>query len=284
MENYANACSASEAGVRYGLFTIYPFLMRKLKLPVLFNPYRPLDENIDIAATVPKCFKHCILDSGVFSLIYGAAREYAKERKFMELWYDEYARYVAEHNIDAVVVEYDCQKILGVETAWNYRRRLSRDLPNHRIMHVVHLEDKYEGLLKIVDFTDYLGVPVSEWRANRRATYVSDIQRICNIAKARKPDIDIHLLGCTEPRLIRACRFCTSCDSTSWLRMVRYGSLNGYRRRNLSKSLLQKTKETIPHICAKFKKTDRSEDILAEIYLSAKIHRSIYQTWFGDQS
>ena len=43
----------------------------------------------------------------------------------------------------------------------------------------------------------------------------------------KKPEIDIHLLGCTELAMLHECRFCTSADSTTWVGGKRFGFIEG---------------------------------------------------------
>lgn len=64
---------------------------------------------------------------------------------------------------------------------------------------------------------------------------------ITHYIKNKKPEIDIHLLGCTDFKIIRENNFCTSADSTSWLSGVKYGYFNdGIKKehiRNFKRSL-----------------------------------------------
>lgn len=63
--------------------------------------------------------------------------------------------------------------------------------------------------------------------ANREIEIISQqnaIKRyLTHYIKNRKPEIDIHLLGCTDVKMIAQNSFCTSADSTSWLSGVKYG-------------------------------------------------------------
>mgnify|MGYP000591052468 CR=1 FL=1 len=88
---------------------------------------------------------------------------------------------------------------------------------------------------------DYIAVSVPEWRIVKPATHKQDIRYITHYIKNKKPEIDIHLLGCTDFKIIRENNFCTSADSTSWLSGVKYGYFNdGIKKehiRNFKRSL-----------------------------------------------
>lgn len=67
--------------------------------------------------------------------------------------------------------------------------------------------------------------------------------------KDMMPEIDIHLLGCTDFKIIRENNFCTSADSTSWLSGVKYGYIDdGYRKehiRNFKRSLFNEREQQV---------------------------------------
>ncbi len=98
-----------------------------------------------------------------------------------------------------------------------------------------------KGLDRLIEFADYIAVSVPEWRIVKPATHKQDIRYITHYIKNKKPEIDIHLLGCTDFKIIRENNFCTSADSTSWLSGVKYGYFNdGIKKehiRNFKRSL-----------------------------------------------
>ena len=57
-------------------------------------------------------------------------------------------------------------------------------------------------------------------RALKQKNYT---QKIAHYIKNKKPYIDIHLLGCTENKILKELSFCSSADSTSWQQVNRYG-------------------------------------------------------------
>ena len=125
-----------------------------------------------------------------------------------------------EGEFKGTVVEVDCQKVLGVEKAWEFREKMKTDLPNNRQINVFHKEDGQKGLDRLIEFSDYIAISVPELRAIGKKSYT---EKLANYIKNKKPEIDIHLLGCTENKLLKNLNFCSSADSTSWASINRYG-------------------------------------------------------------
>lgn len=215
-----------ELGVSYGLYTAFPFVERMLfgkgKSPIM--PLRWMkNPSIDIPRYCAQSLKHCIQDSGLFTLMFGALKGKHDERMISQ-WYDKLVEFTLQHSNGATCVEVDCQKVLGVEKAWEFRERMKNDLPNNRIINVFHLEDGQKGLDRLIEFSEYIAISVPELRVFNKKKYVHDL---ATYIKRRKPNIDIHLLGCTEKAILQECRFCTSADSTTYIAGKRYGFLGG---------------------------------------------------------
>lgn len=226
--------AVEKLGVRYGLYTCFPFVERmvfgKGKAPIM-----PLKWMTDPAKELPKVIvdklRHVIQDSGLFTLMFGA-RAGQKNEELVNKWYDGLVEFTLNHGLPVTCVEVDCQKILGVEKAWEFRERMKRDLPNNRIINVFHMEDGQKGLDRLIEFSEYIAISVPELRFANKKNYVYTIAKYI---KRRKPEIDIHLLGCTELETMRQCRFCTSCDSSTWTIGKRYGFIEGRHIRNIKK-------------------------------------------------
>ena len=218
--------AVEKLGVRYGLFTCFPFVERmvfgKGKAPIM-----PLKWMTNPAVELPKVItdkmRHVIQDSGLFTLMFGA-RAGQKNEELVNKWYDNLVEFTLGHGQPVTCVEVDCQKILGVEKAWEFRERMKRDLPNNRIINVFHLEDGQKGLDRLIEFSEYIAISVPELRFANKKNY---IYTLAKYIKRKKPGIDIHLLGCTELEAMRTCRFCTSCDSSTWTIGKRYGFIEG---------------------------------------------------------
>ncbi len=213
-------------GVRYALYTCFPFVERMVfgngKSPIMTLRWMQ-NPSIDIPQNCFKTMRHTIQDSGLFTLMFGS-RKGKKDEQLVHKWYDAMVEFTLQHHQPVTCVEVDCQKILGVEKAWELRERLRKDLPNNRIINVFHLEDGEHGLDRLIEYSDYIAISVPEMRIAGKKSYVPKLARYI---KEKKPNIDIHLLGCTELSLLRQCRFCTSSDSTTYICGKRYGYLNG---------------------------------------------------------
>lgn len=203
-------------GVRYFLYTAFPFVertaIRTAKAPIM--PMRWMQNPaIEIPANICKHAKHCIQDSGLFTLMFGACAG-KKDETIVNRWYDGLVDYTLSHGLPVTCVEVDCQKILGVEKAWEFRERMRHDLPNNRLINVFHIEDGQKGLDRLIEYSDYIAISVPELRKTKRKDYVVTLAKYI---KSKKPSIDIHLLGCTDLTMLHNCRFCTSADSTSYV-------------------------------------------------------------------
>lgn len=230
--------AAEILGVRYGLYTCFPFVERMVFDKGL-SPIMPLKGMKDPLREIPKNINshmiHTIQDSGLFTLMFGA-RKGKKDEALVNKWYDCMIEYTLTHGQPVTCVEVDCQKVLGVEKAWEFRERIKKDLPN-RIINVFHLEDGQKGLDRLIEFSDYIAISVPELRIAGKKDKVPTLARYI---KSRKPSIDIHLLGCTELELLRSCRFCTSADSTTYIAGKRFGYLKGRHIRRIKTEEVQR--------------------------------------------
>lgn len=204
------------SGIRYSLFTVFPFLAEQVGVKPL--KFKTCTDNSPIY--LQNTGRHCIMDSGLFTLMFGAHAG-KRDAAFVEKWYRLLVDYVHRIGFQGTTVEVDCQKILGVEAAWRYRRRMKQDLQNRQI-NVFHIEDGQKGLDEMIEFSDYIAISLPELRALGKKNHA---ESLANYIKAKKPSIDIHLLGCTENKLLQNLSFCTSADSTAWQTVNRYGAL-----------------------------------------------------------
>lgn len=205
------------AGSKYSLFTIFPFLCDQFNIK---HGYQ--NKGLTYAEVATNNFensKHCIQDSGLFSLMFGSYKG-EKSEKFIIDWYEKLVETTLTGQYKGTVVEVDCQKVLGVKKAWELRKRMKTDLPNNRQINVFHKEDGQKGLDEMIEFSDYIAISVPELRALKQKNYT---ERIAYYIKNKKPEIDIHLLGCTENKMLRDLSFCSSADSTSWVSLNKYG-------------------------------------------------------------
>lgn len=225
MEKYSYSRIAKECGVHYVLFTVFGFICHKFNLKSIGDI--PKCDHIDTVKYLQNNFKHVIMDSGLFTLMFGA-QSGKKDKKFLEKWQNSLIEFVQNRNLSCTVVEVDCQKVLDPQSAWEFRKKLRDALPNNRQINVFHLEDGQKGLDRMIEFSDYMAISVPEIRIHRRKTYKEDVYQLSQYIKNKKPDIDIHLLGCTEKAILKKCHFCTSSDSTSYQSTGRYNTLDGF--------------------------------------------------------
>lgn len=212
-------------GVRYSLYTAYPYISK-----MVFNGKKAIElPQRGLPALIESKQLHVIQDSGLFTLMFGAKKG-KKDASLMNKWYDALVEFTLTNAKQATVVEVDCQKVLGVEAAWDFRTRMKKDLPNNRIINVFHLEDGKKGLDRLIEYAEYIAISVPELRFAGKKNYVSHISKYI---KTKKPSIDIHLLGCTELELLKNNRFCTSCDSSSFLSAQMYGTIKDKHIRNI---------------------------------------------------
>ena len=124
------------SGINYSLFTVFPYIAPKLGI----KPLKMKTCTIESTAYLNKASKHSIMDSGLFTLMFGA---HAGKRtpKEIDIWYNSLIEFVLENNIKSTCVEVDCQKVLGIEAAWSYREKMKLNLPNNRLINVFHKED-----------------------------------------------------------------------------------------------------------------------------------------------
>jgi len=206
------------SGVRYSLFTVFPFIAHHLGV----KPMKMKTCTNESAKFLGEFSKHSIMDSGLFTLMFGAHAGNRTQHE-IQIWYHALTNFVLENKVKSTCVEIDCQKILGTEAAWKYREKIKHELPNNRIINVFHKEDGQKGLDRLIEFSDYIAISVPELRALKQKKFTNSI---AHYIKNKKPSIDIHLLGCTENKLLKELNFCSSADSTSWQQVNRYGHLS----------------------------------------------------------
>ena len=267
-------------GVNYGLFTCFPFVERMVFEKAL-APIMPLKDMlnpaIDIPTKITTEMRHTIQDSGLFTLMFGA-RKGKKDEALINRWYDGLVEFTLNHGMNCTCVEVDCQKVLGVEKAWEFRERIAKDLPNNRIINVFHIEDGQKGLDRLIEYSNYIAISVPELRHANKKNYVYPLAKYI---KSKKPDIDIHLLGCTELALLKQCNFCTSADSTTWVGGKRFGFIKG---NHISTIKTDKVREMVgSEIYDQIIAYNKKEYNTNFLCLSVKLLKEEYQRAAGNQ-
>ena len=274
--------AAISLGIVYSLYTAYPWLERRIfdkpKSPLMPLKWQKLgDTSVLIPEFICKTSKHSIQDSGLFTLMFGSQKSATKDEALITKWYDNLVDFTLKHGMPVTCVECDCQKILGVEKAWEFRERMRKDLPNNRIINVFHLEDGWKGLDRLIEYSDYIAISVPEMRFAGKSQLVPSLARYI---KTKKPNIDIHLLGCTELSLLEECRFCTSCDSTTWITGKRFGYQKGrYRRALKHEKILELVTPEKWNIISKYNNPENTDFLCA----STEIYKQEYEHIAGPQ-
>ena len=276
----ADTLALDLANVKYRLFSVYKFI--KSKDP---NSDFRLKNHKWLFESTQNC-RHIIQDSGLFTMMFGSDRHKKVSHKDLENWQEKMIQFTRQNNLNVTVVECDCQKLAGVDLAWELRRKLKKQLPNNRILNVFHLEDGKQELDRLIDFSEYLAIPVPELRIHRKGTYKKEVHTLAKYIKMRKPSIDIHLLGCTETNMLKQNRFCSSSDSSSWLSMVRYGYIEGRHSNSIKK---ERFDEAIKEVECEIEKKGLlfggvMKKWIAMNMISARRTRDKYEQAAGDQS
>lgn len=231
------------ADYKYSLFTAFPFICDELGIKHGFPNYGFTYK--DVISLNQNNSYHSIQDSGLFSLMFGKFSG-VKNIDTLNKWFDKLTEITLINEFKGTVVEVDCQKLFGVEKAWEFRYKMKEILKHNRIINVFHKEDGQKGLDRLIEFSDYIAISIPELRAIRKKNFA---ENIAHYIKNKKPSIDIHLLGCTENKLLKELNFCSSSDSTSWVSINRFGWFKyndgsktiGIKKSNINKSHLLKT-------------------------------------------
>lgn len=273
------------SGIKYSLFTVFPFIAHRVGI----KPMKMKTCTEQSPLYLQNASRHTIMDSGLFTLMFGAHAG-KRDAKFIETWYNLILEFVSESGYEGTVVEVDCQKVLGVDAAWNFRRRMKKDLPNKQI-NVFHIEDGQNGLDEMIEFADYIAISVPELRAIGKKQHT---EKLANYIKNKKPEIDIHLLGCTENKLLERLNFCSSSDSTSWQQVNRFGSLkmnNGKNTLSIRNSdiniekLKKRYSPKIENIISKWMEpTEKRFDYYSKYALAGEALINQYTIYAGNQN
>ncbi len=198
-----------KAGVRYELMSFYDVMHRNDRAGGDISDWNK--------------FTHVIVDSGLFTFMFGSAAGHDMTMEFCEDWLDKYVDFVNKTPFkNASFVELDVQKKVGSKEAWHLRKKMAKMINKGRIINVYHLED--EDPEKLIEYSDFLAVSLPELRLN---VGVKERQQIMAyiVKKAHAKGTKIHILGCTEDKYLKMFSTCYSCDSTSWTSALRWGRL-----------------------------------------------------------
>lgn len=218
--------------------------------------------------------KHSILDSGLFTMMFGAEKHLNWTEALLEQKMDEYAIWIQKSGLVHSVVEYDVQKIASPEFAWHLRKKLRTQVKN-TVINVYHLEDGNPD--KLVDFADYVAVSIPELRkhaSRKEMLAVGDYILKRALSQGKR----VHMLGCTEKELLKRWRDAYSCDSTSWVTVTKF---NNFKVQSKEVPFIDKTILYDLHHERGEKRWAKSQ---TGFYYSIRNALIDYETWTGDQS
>lgn len=267
------------AEVNYRLYTVFPAIIGK----------KPGDDFTDKTGVVKRqenTFKHVIMDSGLFTLMFGGQKGVKQTRQTLTDWQDKTFEFVKQNNLRGTCVDLDCQKLLGVEDAWYFRQRMRDTLPNRQI-NVFHYEDGKKGLDRLIEFSDYIALSVPEIRIVHPKTFREDTHRLACYIKDRKPEIDIHLLGCTDKQMLLQNRFCTTADSSSWTGVYRFATIQGRSSYHLKQEQLDRAEERWKNAVGEKEwqaMGEKARRLAVWETLSAEINKAVYTKYAGNQN
>ena len=270
---------ASKAGAKYFLFTCFPFISKDFGIkgyPITVKTLFPPKE-------IEKFSNHTIMDSGLFTLMFGAHKG-KRDKQFLLCWQQAMIDFIKTNDIKATCVEVDCQKVLGVDEAWEFRRAF-REAIDNPIINVFHYEDGNRGLDRLIEFADYIAISVPELRIVKPKTYKEDVYRLACYIKNKKPHVKIHLLGCTEVKMLSRCSFCTTADSTSWQAVNRFGRILGQHVKTIRPEVKERCHSAVLDVMSacSIEPTSKRLDYYSNYYLSAMLHKQAYAQAAGSQ-
>ena len=282
-ENVDFARVLHDAGVNYFLFTVLAFI--KDRFAPKWGSFS-CAKNLYAYEELPKISKHTIMDSGLFTLMFGACKDLRPDERFIRSYKDAIVDFILEKKLDLSIacVECDCQKLLGTDIAWELREQMRKQVPN-TIINVFHIEDGRNGLDRMIEFSDYIAISVPELRIVKPKTYKEDVYRLACYIKNKKPEIDLHLLGCTESSMLKRIKFATSADSTSWQQINRFGSILGHKTRCIKQEKVAEESERIKNLLVEMniEPTDKRLKYYYNYWLAGKLLKEEYTKAAGDQ-
>ena len=166
-----------------------------------------------------------VMDSGLFTMMFGAGSNKTYTEKELLEYTDNYINSMTEINFDGYIVEMDVHKVLGLESLKKFRDIFEERWPLDKTIYVWHVEEGEQGFRKLCKKYPYIAISIPELRIIFKGsrTLKNAVKHLIWLANSINPNIKIHLLGCTQQDLMLQKGY-YSCDSTSWLGGVRYGT------------------------------------------------------------
>lgn len=166
-----------------------------------------------------------IMDSGLFTMMFGAGsgKEY-KEEDIIEYTY-KYINDLKKIKYNHYIVEMDVHKIFGLESLKRFRHIFKQKYDIDKTIYVWHVEEGEQGFVNLCKTYPYIAISIPELRIvlKGKNSLEKMVKKLVLLANKINPNIKIHLLGCTQQALMEQKGY-YSCDSTSWMSSVKYGT------------------------------------------------------------
>lgn len=229
-----------------------------------------------------------IVDSGLFTMMFGAGKGKAYDMAAMVEYTKKYIEEVSAYGLKKFrVVECDVHKILGMKEVFELRKHFKG--AGIETIYVWHKQEGIDGLLALADEA-YIALSVPELRIlfkQSESQYQAGVFNLLSKLKRHRgalPMPKVHLLGNTVEITMRT-SVAFSCDSTSWLAGVRYGQAIVYRdkrlikahiRSELFKTMIESVKKDHPGAFEKIfalSTTEKMKKYLVNTFISAESFR-----------
>lgn len=169
-----------------------------------------------------------ILDSGLFSMMFGSEQQGSFDYAMLSDYAKRYVADVKAWGWKHAIVECDAQKILGVKETERLRDEVFRP-SGLEVIYVWHVPDGEEALARLARTEKRIALSIPELRIVTGGTFRNPgglpvkkmLIRLLSIIRANG-NPRVHLLGSTEQSLVDLPA--ESSDSTSWLGPGRWGT------------------------------------------------------------
>ena len=178
--------------------------------------------------------KDTILDSGLFSLLFGAGKTMGAE--VVDRYCDFYFDFLSNSGYTGKFVELDLQNLKGIKETQIWRDRFEDAFGWERGMVVWHHIDGKDGMKHMAERYPYVAISVPELKkryGTRGASYYAS--DLIDIAKEANSDVQLHMLGCCQASFLGRNMEWDTCDSTSWMAPGAWGRLAALVGENISK-------------------------------------------------
>lgn len=277
-EHINHALMAKLGGAKHCLMTAFPFVKRGAITRAFIADY------------LASFCKGVILDSGLFTLMFGAEKG-NKSEHFIYEWQDKLIEFIKNNDERLIPVEVDCQKVLSPQHAWSLRKRMRESLRGRTFINVYHFEDKKKGLDEMIEFSDYIAISVPEIRGKKGVDTDDVVYKLACYIKNQKPRIGIHLLGCTQLSILEKCRFVSSSDSTSWMQFARWGAHSVVQSGRIVKARVMYDHDETERLVlqelktlGKAEPTQKMKSLLCDGVVQVREHIKIYSKHAGAQN